>query len=127
VVSERIAHLRGLKEMIQAAFVESDIIIGETPEKRREEIVNRFNHNRFPVLLVTSKIVPNLDVKGFDFLFVTCPFKYTDHITQMVGKLLDNSKTDRRGVIFEYHDRPHILQTSLDRRLKVYRMMGASC
>lgn len=125
VVSERIDHLRELSKMIRAALVEPEIIIGETPDKKREEILGRFHRNRFPVLLATLKTVPGLDVKGVDFLFVACPFKFFDHITQIVGKLLGTGKEERREVIFEYHDRPEVLQVSLKRRLKIYRMMGA--
>ena len=126
VVSERIDHLREISRMIQGALVDADMIIGETPEKKREEILGQFHHNKFPVLLATLKTVPGLDVKGVDFLFVICPFKFLDHITQIVGKLLRAGKCERRGVILEYRDKPEILRVSLKRRLKVYGTMGVS-
>jgi len=126
VISERVEHLVELKTRIKEAYSEAEIITGDTSDTGREKITRRFDQGKLQIILVTLKSVCRLKVKRANYLFVASPLKYGDHLTQVVGKLLiDTGKKEQRPVIYDYRDEPEQLKTSLRRRLKTYRTMGA--
>ena len=95
VISERIGHLEDLRERIEAAYSEAEIITGEIREAKREEIFRRFDRGKLAIILVTLKSIHTLEVKRANRLFVTSPLKYGDHLTQIVGKLLGTARENR--------------------------------
>ena len=126
VISERIGHLQEILLQIREAYgPDGEIITGETSDNKRVEIFRRFDMGKLPIILITQKSIHTLDVKQANYLFVASPLKYSDHLTQIVGKLLCINHGDQIPVIYDYQDGPTILRSSLKRRLKVYRLMGA--
>ncbi|MBW1800954.1 MAG: hypothetical protein JRJ85_09505 [Deltaproteobacteria bacterium] len=125
VISERIGQLEKLLTKIKTAYRDGEIITGKISEKDKTEILKRFDQGKIKILMVTFKSIPAIEVKGVNHLFICSALKFDNHLTHIVGKILNNGHMDQRPVIYDYRDKPEILRASLKRRLKTYRAMGA--
>ncbi len=126
VLSNRLEHLEALKRVLAEAYGRTEIICGQTAKGDRERILSRFERGALQILLLSFRAVSSFDSKKVSALFVTAPVRFEDHLTQAVGLLLRRHNGHRqRPMIYEYRDKPQVLQASLKRRLKIYRTMGA--
>jgi superfamily II DNA or RNA helicase len=125
VISERINHLEMLLQQIKRGYSDGAIITGYTREKEREYITARFDRGKLQIILITFKTISTIKIKKIDRLFIASPVKYDDHIVQIIGKMLGAGQGDPQSIIYDYRDKPELLDKSLNQRLKIYRAMGA--
>ena len=115
-----------LLQQIKRGYSDGAIIVGDTREKEREHIAARFDRGKLQIILITFKTISTIEVKKINRLFVASPVKYDDHIVQIIGKMLGAGQGDPQPVIYDYRDKSELLNKSLNRRLKIYKAMGAS-
>lgn len=126
VLSDRIEHLKAIKEgILQAQGQEAAIITGETGDKERREIAERFR-KRAGILMMTYRSLGGVDIRGIDRLFITVPIKNGDYIGQAVGALVaGGGASDETGRVFDYRDvEVPVLDSSFLKRRKLYAAMG---
>ena len=125
VISGRISHLEELLGRIKRSYRDGEIITGEVGDSRREQIARKFERGKLQLILTTFKSLPTIEIKRVNRLFVLSPFKCEDHLIGIIGKLLQSANRGSQPVIYDYVDRPKVLQTSLRKRVKLYCSMGA--
>jgi len=126
VISERINHLEMLLQQIKRGYSDGAIITGYTSNKEREYITSRFDRGKLQIILITFKTISTIELKKINRLFIASPVKYDDHIVQIIGKMLGTGQGDPQSAIYDYREKPEVLTRSLNRRLKIYRAVGAS-
>jgi len=126
VLSNRLEHLEQLHKAIEQAYGRAEIISSHTSKTHKDKALGRFERGALQVLLLSSRSISSFDSHRVNALFVASPIRFEEHLTQAVGLLFHgNNGQGRRPMIYDYRDKPRVLQASLKRRLKIYRTMGA--
>ena len=84
--------------------------------------MDAFNRRELHILLGTSRSVEPASITAFDVLIIASPVRYVAGLAQLIGKLSIGSKL---GLIYDYLDRVEMLKTSLKKRKKVFKALGA--
>lgn len=123
VISERVKHLKDLKQRIDNSYNQAEIITGDTPEKKRKEIYRRFETGKLQVVMITFKSIPSIEIRKVNHLFFVSPVKFDSLISQLVGVIIRTEGNDSKRVVFDYRDKVEQLKNSLKRRMKIYNSM----
>ena len=127
VLSNRLEHLEQLHKAIEQAYGRAEIISSHTSKTHKDKALGRFERGALQVLLLSSRSISSFDSHRVNALFVASPIRFEEHLTQAVGLLFrGHNGHRRRPMIYDYRDKPLVLQASLKRRLKIYRTMGAN-
>jgi superfamily II DNA or RNA helicase len=129
VLTERIAHLDILAEMLNNKIEYLIVLSGRVKPKRRKEILEELSQaspdKKKTILATGAYIGEGFDNPQLDTLFITMPISFKGKIIQYAGRLhrKHESKTDVR--IYDYVDENvSVLQRMYGRRLKTYKGMG---
>ena len=124
IISERVAHLKILQELLRGNYKKAAIINSRVTEKQRVQIFHEFDRGALQVILTTLKSLSDVEVEFVNRIFVSTPAKVGEHMSQVINRLL-TGKNDEPGRIFDYLDRNvNVLRASFSRRLKFYRLVG---
>ncbi len=123
VVCERREHLERLRKMLELDYRMADVVSALTRPGELERIVNRFERGKLQVICVTVKSLHLIKVDRITHLFMASPVAYGEYVAQAVGKVLW-AKGEKPARIFDYVDRPLVLEEGLKKRLKIYGGMG---
>ncbi len=130
VLSERVAHLELLLEMLKrrlpAARIE--VLTGKMPKKERTEIMTRVQAREVDILLATQLAREGLDIIHLNRIFLTMPKRAENALTQEVGRVLRPAPGKSDAVVFDFEDtNVGILKAQKYKRHQVYRKIGAAC
>jgi len=123
VLCERLIHLEVLKNKLGDNYREAAMVSGKVSAAVREGIEDRFNKGKIQVVCVTAKSAGFLKLKKITHLFVVSPLRHGENLSQAVGMVL-RAQGDEPAKVFDYRDRPEVLQRSYLGRVKMYREMG---
>lgn len=126
VISERVKHLEDIRTRIEQAYGQAEIITGDTPEEKRQEIYRRFEMGKLQVVLVTFKSVSSIEIKKVNHLFFISPVKFFDSLSQVVSMVFKTEANNYDRVIFDYRDNVEQLKNSLKKRLRVYQTISTT-
>jgi superfamily II DNA or RNA helicase len=108
VLSERVAHLQELQEMLKNELVDvvSFSLASQSSRKERSEIISELRHFDKPfVLFATGKLVgEGFDLPQLDTLFFGLPFSAKNNQTQYLGRLQRNLDRKDELRVFDYVD-----------------------
>ena len=129
VLTERVKHLKILKEELDCINIPVVIYkgaMGKKKEKEIKEILNEADKNSKPriILATSSSIGEGFDDSRLDTLFLTMPVSWKGRILQYVGRLHREHKDKSKVIVYDYLDNMKILEKMYSKRVKGYKIAG---
>lgn len=129
VLTERIEHLKILKESLEDLNVPIVVYKGNMGKKKTKEvqdILKEADENNKPriILATSSSIGEGFDDSRLDTLFLTMPVSWKGRIIQYVGRLHREHEDKEKVIVYDYLDNMKVLDKMYNRRLKGYRIAG---
>ena len=126
VLSNRIEHAETLHGRVAEMVFLSEVLTSRVAEDIREEIISRMNAGGLNVLCATQLADEGLDMRRLDRLFLTCPIRSTNKVSQQIGRILRTFPGKQDAVVYDFRDHLCSLAESQFRtRLKaVYERSG---
>jgi superfamily II DNA or RNA helicase len=124
ILSDRKAHCRDLADMIQG-HRETRLLTGDMKAEDRKQVVEELKKGKVKVLIATAQLIgEGFDLPALSNLFLTTPVKFEGRTKQYVGRILRTAQGKECPVVFDYLDRPGVLQVGFRARMKAYKEMG---
>lgn len=129
VLTERVEHLKILKESLEKLEVPVVIYKGNMGKKKTKEIqdiLKEADENNKPriILATSSSIGEGFDDSRLDTLFLTMPVSWKGRIIQYVGRLHREHEGKEKVIVYDYLDNMKVLEKMYNRRLKGYKIAG---
>ena len=125
VISDRKDHCKAIYNRLKQMNVNVRMLTGDVPNKERKAITEELTQGNIKVLVATAQLIgEGFDLKQLSALFLTMPVKFTGRIKQYVGRILRTDKEKNDAIIYDYVDKPGVLQASFISRRKAYLELG---
>ncbi len=127
VLSERVAHLEKLHEILVRRSSEIFLLHGKLPRKEQDAVLTDFRKSKGgAALLSTGKYLgEGFDDPRLDTLFLVFPVSWKGVLQQYAGRLHRDYENKHEVRIYDYvDDKVPILNKMYERRLKGYRAIG---
>lgn len=129
VLTERVEHLKILKEELDSINVPVVIYKGAMGKKKAKEIrdiIDEADKNNKPriILATSSSIGEGFDDSRLDTLFLTMPVSWKGRILQYVGRLHREHEDKSKVIVYDYLDNMKVLEKMYFRRIKGYKIAG---
>lgn len=129
VLTERVEHLKILKDNLEELNVPVVIYkgnIGKKKSKEIQDILEEADTNNKPriILATSSSIGEGFDDSRLDTLFLTMPVSWKGRIIQYVGRLHREHDDKEKVIVYDYLDNMNVLEKMYNRRLKGYKIAG---
>lgn len=129
VLTERVEHLKVLKENLENLNVPVVAYKGNMGKKKTKEIqdvIDEADRNNKPriILATSSSIGEGFDDSRLDTLFLTMPVSWKGRIIQYVGRLHREHEDKEKVIVYDYLDNMKVLEKMYNRRLKGYKIAG---
>jgi len=103
-------------------------LYGDVRSAQRKRIVAELNRGKIKVLVATSQLIgEGFDLPALSNLFLTTPIKFDGRVKQYAGRVLRTAKGKKPPTIYDYVDRPGVLEASFKARKRAYAEMGIEC
>jgi superfamily II DNA or RNA helicase len=122
-LSERIGHAKELLELFRSnSTVPAATLTGKDSNETRKRVLDGMNEGTLRVLFATRLADEGLDVKRLSRLFLTCPIRSTNKLTQQIGRIQRSFNGKSDAVVYDFCDDLVGLAKSqfLTRKTKVY-------
>jgi superfamily II DNA or RNA helicase len=127
VISDRKEHCRTLAGMV-AKHRPTKELYGDLGSAERKRVVSELHQGKIKVLVATSQLIgEGFDLPALSNLFLTTPIKFDGRVKQYVGRVLRTAEGKKPPTIFDYVDRPGVLEASFRARKRAYIEMGIEC
>jgi len=125
VISDRKEHCKAIFNSIAKHNIEVRLLTGDVPNRIRKEITEELIQGKVQVLVATAQLIgEGFDLKQLSALFLSTPVKFTGRIKQYVGRILRTDKEKNDAIIYDYVDKPGVLQASFISRKQAYMELG---
>ncbi|MBI9076156.1 MAG: DEAD/DEAH box helicase [Desulfatibacillum sp.] len=125
VVSDRKSHCRALGSLMADKGARVSVLTGDLPDVKRKEIVRSVNQGEVDILVATVQLIgEGFDCPALSALFMATPVKFSGRVLQVVGRVLRAQQGKEKATVFDYVDKPGVLQASFQSRLEAYRQLG---
>lgn len=129
VLTERVEHLKILKDGLDSLDIPVVIYKGNMGKKKTKEIQNIIKEadesNQPRIILATSSSIgEGFDDSRLDTLFLTMPVSWKGRIIQYVGRLHREHEDKDKVIVYDYLDNMKVLEKMYNRRLKGYKIAG---
>lgn len=129
VLTERVEHLKILKESLESLNVPVVVYKGNMGKKKTKEIQDIIKEadasNKPRIILATSSSIgEGFDDSRLDTLFLTMPVSWKGRIIQYVGRLHREHEDKEKVIVYDYLDNMKVLEKMYNRRLKGYKIAG---
>lgn len=106
VLSERIAHAQELCRLFHTKCpeVEAAVITGKDSHAHRQQSIMAMNQGQIKILFATRLAEEGLDIPRLSRLFLTCPIRSANKVTQMVGRTLRPYPGKPTPIIYDFVD-----------------------
>lgn len=128
VLSDRKAHCHALRSILfEKHGIDATVLTGDTPNKKREEIVASINAGGVSVLVATGQLIgEGFDCERLSTLFLATPVKFSGRLLQYVGRILRPGPGKQSPKVFDYVDfRVGPLAAAAKARQRVYKREAA--
>lgn len=129
VLTERVEHLKILKEGLDDLNIPIVIYKGNMGKKKTKEIqdiIKEADENNKPriILATSSSIGEGFDDSRLDTLFLSMPVSWKGRIIQYVGRLHREHEDKEKVIVYDYLDNMKILEKMYNKRIKGYKIAG---
>ena len=125
VLSERISHIKALSLIFSTLCpaVRSEVLTGKVPTAERKKTLQDAEEGLVKVIFATKLADEGLDVPRLDRLFLTCPVRSANKVTQQVGRIMRTLKGKLDAVVYDFVDKNIGLAWSqwLSRKREAYK------
>ena len=106
VLSERISHIEDLSLIFSTlcSDIRSEILTSKVPKAERKAVLRDADEGRVQVLFATKLADEGLDVPRLDRLFLTCPVRSSNKVTQQVGRIMRTSTGKQDAIVYDFVD-----------------------
>ena len=106
VLSERIHHAKAIHKEFAGRYpdITSVCLTSENTRSQRKQAIDAMNQGEINVLFATKLADEGLDIKRLDRLFLTCPVRSTNKVTQQIGRILRTFPGKQDAVVFDFLD-----------------------
>lgn len=120
VVSDRVSHCRVFVELLQRHDISVELLTGQIPPDRRNQIVAEVQSGAVQVLVATLQLISEgFDCSGLSSLFLTTPITFEGRLVQVIGRILRPAE-NKVPVVYDYvDDQVAALRRSAKARQKV--------
>ena len=124
VISDRKQHCIALYYLLKGRRT-IRLLTGDIPSKERKRVIEELNQGGIKVLIATSQLIgEGFDLKTLSNIFLATPISFTGRVKQYTGRILRMAEGKREAVIYDYLDRPGVLQASFKSRTYAYKDLG---
>lgn len=125
ILSDRIAHLKLLWEMLPADLQKSAFIVdGKTKAEVRNRIMDEMREGKIHFLFASYKLAKEgLDIPRLDRLYLTTPQKDYAIVTQSVGRIARTFEGKGEPVAYDYVDDIRFCEHQYAERKKSYKKL----
>lgn len=124
VISDRKEHCRALARMV-SPYRPTRELYGDLRSKERKRIVEELNQGNVKILVATSQLIgEGFDLPALSNLFLTTPVKFEGRLKQYTGRILRTARGKDTPVVYDYQDRPGVLQAGFKARMRAYHDLG---
>lgn len=123
VLSDRKSHCETLQDLLRSTFnVSSEVMTGDVPTKRRQEIVDRLNSDETKILVATGQLIgEGFDAPNLATLFLATPIRFDGRVLQYLGRVLRPAPGKDKAVCYDYVDiNVPVLKASARARERAY-------
>lgn len=130
VLSERIDHLRTLRELMPSYLRFSTLIISATGQSKkareeRKEALDNLNSGKLKILFATYKLAKEgLDVPNLEYVVFASPIKDKTTVIQAAGRVARKAEGKEFGTIIDFTDNFGLLKGYARQRKNIYKKMG---
>ncbi|MDZ7695786.1 MAG: DEAD/DEAH box helicase [Deltaproteobacteria bacterium] len=104
------------------------LLTGDIPGGERSGIIEALQKGEVQILVATAQLIgEGFDFKGLSNIFLTTPVSFTGRVKQYVGRILRTAEGKQEAVIYDYLDKPGVLQASFKSRCAAYWELGIEC
>ena len=106
VLSERISHIKKLHELFSGMCpdIHTACITSKNTKDQRNDAIKRMNQGNLSVLFATKIADEGLDIRRLDRLFLTCPVRSTNKVTQQIGRIQRAFPGKHDAVVYDFVD-----------------------
>ena len=107
ILSERVSHIKALSLIFSTlcSAVRSEVLTGKVPKAERTRILQDAEEGKIKVLFATKLADEGLDIPRLDRLFLTCPVRSANKVTQQVGRIMRKFSGKTDAVVYDFVDR----------------------
>ena len=122
IVSDRTAQLESIGALLRDAGLESVILTGGVPKKRRLQIVADIQSGNVKILLSTTSLISEgYDEAGLCVLILSTPISFSGRLIQVVGRCL-RPGPDKTPVVVDMNDcEVGVLRNGAKKRLRILK------
>lgn len=128
VLSNRIDHAEWLAKSIAAVRPDlgAEYLTSKVSKDRRTEIIEMMNQGQIHVITATQLADEGLDLRRLDRLFLTCPARSINKVSQQIGRIVRTFLGKKDAVVFDFRDvLCSLAESQYQSRLKmVYQLAG---
>ena len=119
ILSDRVNMLKNLQKLIKGSV----LLIGETKEENRKDILNNTG-NKYKAILSTKIFDEGISCHRLDTLYLTCPSNNPIKLEQRIGRILREHPDKKHPLIRDFQLRGAIVHKQQLNRLNWYQEKG---
>lgn len=106
VLSNRIDHAQWIHQTI--SMVRSDLgsecLTSHVPKNERTRIIDLMDKGQIRILCATQLADEGLDLRRLDRLFLTCPVRSINKVSQQIGRIVRTFPAKKDAVVYDFRD-----------------------
>jgi superfamily II DNA or RNA helicase len=106
VLSERVCHVQELHSLFteQHPDIKALVITGQDSKETRQQAIAAMNQGTGNILFSTKLADEGLDIRRLDRLFLTCPVRAVNKVTQQIGRIQRTFPGKQDAAVFDFLD-----------------------
>lgn len=128
VLTDRVAHVKTLKKMLDEQGVKAVCLSAANSKKEKENRVKALEllrQNEIKAVISTFALAKEgLDVKTLKNVFFCTPQKNKIIVTQSAGRVARKGEGKDKGIVYDYVDKDRLLQSWAKKRAGIYKKLG---
>ena len=124
VLSDRKAHCENLQTLLRYRNkVRSELLTGDLPVNRRQEVIEKLNANQVKVVVATGQLIgEGFDCRELTTLFLATPISFSGRVLQYLGRVLRPAPGKELARVYDYVDvHVGVLKKAAENRQRVYQ------
>lgn len=106
VLSNRIDHAQWMNQTIAMLRPDlgSECLTSHVSKNDRIQIIDLMNEGKIKILCATQLADEGLDLRRLDRLFLTCPVRSINKVSQQIGRIIRTFPEKKNAVVFDFRD-----------------------